>query len=170
MGQRLPQRLAEEGERAPKVISSTLWTPFATRWTRDALSTYPLLGTILDDALAWTSSNAEGEHLTGQIILFLLFMGAEKVVNRIAKRPLMNGAAWYLVAAVIVFMIAVTQGTSAIAAQTELGAGMKAQLQGRVVGTLIGSFLLPVGAAIYYSRKFSRERETAAREASESNA
>lgn len=88
-------------------------------------------------------------------------------MNRIAKRPLMNGSAWYLVAATIVFVIALKQGSSMISARTDLGEAMSAQLYGQLVGGLFGSFLLPVGAAIYYSRKFAREREAAAQEASE---
>jgi uncharacterized membrane protein len=108
-----------------------------------------------------------------QIIVFLLFIGAEKLVNRIAKRPLMNGAAWYLVAAPIMFVIALVHGNSVIAARAEEGvrdSAMHGRLWGSLVGSLIGTFILPVGAAIYYARKFSREKEAAIRDASESTA
>ncbi|RKH40783.1 hypothetical protein D7X55_22765 [Corallococcus sp. AB049A] len=89
----------------------------------------------------------------GPIILFLLFMGAEKVVNRIAKRPLMNGAAWYLGAAAVLFVWTWMRGNSLIAERAGEGAmGMQAEFLGRV----IGHFLLPVGAAIHYARKFER--------------
>jgi hypothetical protein len=104
-----------------------------------------------------------------QIIVFLLFIGAEKLVNRIAKRPLMNGAAWYLVAAPIMFVIALVQGNSLIAARAEEEV-RNAELHGQLWWDLIATFILPVGAAIYYARKFSREREAAARESSASTA
>ncbi|MGE6761084.1 hypothetical protein ACQKGO_23900 [Corallococcus interemptor] len=89
----------------------------------------------------------------GPIILFFLFMGAEKVVNRIAKRPLMNGAAWYLGAAAVAFVWTLKQGSSRIAESAgSVDMGMQAEFLGRV----IGHFLLPVCAAIHYARKFER--------------
>ncbi|WP_375768501.1 hypothetical protein NR798_43620 [Archangium gephyra] len=91
------------------------------------------------------------------IIVFLLFIGAEKLVNRIAKRPVMNGAAWYLPVAAIMFGVELVRLNSAIPEGHE---GQQAQMLGRLVGT----FLIPVGVAIYYARKFSSEKEAAASE------
>jgi predicted transporter len=110
----------------------------------------------------WTRST-EGDLLPVHIhfIVFLLFIGAEKLVNRIAKRPLMNGAAWYLAAAAILFGIALVRINSAVPAGQ---GGTHATLMGQ----LVGNFLIPVGIGIYYARKFSKEKEAAAREAPES--
>ncbi|RKG80721.1 hypothetical protein D7W79_07130 [Corallococcus exercitus] len=92
-----------------------------------------------------------------QIIVFLLFIGAEKLVNRSAKRPLMNGAGWYLVVASIMFVMGFVHINSVVATGDM---GMHAELLGR----LIGIFIFPVGTAIHYARKFSRERVAAASE------
>ncbi|MFY0527992.1 hypothetical protein ACN28I_34165 [Archangium gephyra] len=92
-----------------------------------------------------------------QIIVFLLFIGAEKLVNRIAKRPVLNGAAWYLPVAAIMFGIELVRLNSAI---PEGHASLQAQMLGRLVGT----FLIPVCAAIYYARRFSSARAVAASE------
>ena len=91
------------------------------------------------------------------IIVFLLFIGAEKLVNRIAKRPVMNGAAWYLPVAAIMFGVELMRLNSAI---PEGKMGLHAELMGRLVGT----FLIPVCAAIYYARKFASDRAAAASE------
>ena len=97
--------------------------------------------------------------MVGQIILFLLFMGAEKVVNRQAGRPLMNGASCYLVTAAILFVAMVIFQVNSFPAH--LSSEQNAALSGRLVGGLMGAFLFPVGAAIYYSNKFAREKEAA---------
>lgn len=91
------------------------------------------------------------------IIVFLLFIGAEKLVNRIAKRPVMNGAAWYLAVAAIMFGVELMRLNSAI---PEGKMGLHAELMGRLVGT----FLIPVCVAIYYARKFSSDKAAAASE------
>ena len=96
-----------------------------------------------------------GNNLYVQIIIFLLFIGAEKLVNRAVQRPLMNGSAWYLVAASIMFVLALMHIHSVVPPGD---GGMYAEQ----VGTLIGNFALPAGAAIYYARKFSRQRAAAA--------
>ena len=91
--------------------------------------------------------------MLGNIILFLLFMGAEKLVNRFAGRPVMNGANWYLVVMAILFAVGVSRLSG-----MELTASQHAQM----LGTLVGQLVLPVGVAIYYSRKFSNEKKAAA--------
>ncbi len=99
--------------------------------------------------------------MTGQIILFLLFMAAEKGVNRWARRPLMNGAKWYLVAAPIFFVIMIIQASSLPMPEDP---GLKGRVLGEILGGACGAFLLPVGAAIYYSKKFARAKEATAKE------
>lgn len=98
-----------------------------------------------------------GDILPVQIIVFLLFIGAEKLVNRLAKRPVMNGAAWYLPVAAIMFGVELMHVHSAIPEGSR-------SLQAQMVGRLVGTFLIPVCAAIYYARKFSSDREAAASE------
>jgi hypothetical protein len=92
-----------------------------------------------------------------QIIVFLLFIGAEKLVNRIAKRPVMNGAAWYLPVAAIMFGVELMRVNAAIPEGN-------ASLQSQMLGRLVGTFLIPVCAAIYYARKFSSDKAAAASE------
>lgn len=100
------------------------------------------------------------------IILFLLFMAAEKGVNRWARRPLMNGARWYLVAASIILVIELIQASSLpLPEDPEL----KGRVLGELVGGMCGAFLLPVGAAIYYSKKFARAKEATARQTVQPN-
>jgi hypothetical protein len=97
--------------------------------------------------------------MVGQIILFLLFMGAEKLVNRKAGYPRMNGAGWYLVTAAILFgAILISQASSV---PDSGSAERNAELMGQLIGGLVGAFMLPVGAAIYYSNKFARARAAA---------
>ena len=97
-----------------------------------------------------------------QVILVLLFIGAAQVVNRLAKRPVMNGAAWYLVAAVIVYTSAVDQGRLALNAQSQLTETMRLDLFAELVLRHFGTMLLPACAAIYYARKFSKAKAAAA--------
>ena len=97
--------------------------------------------------------------MLGQIILFLLFMGAEKGVNRIAGRPLMNGAQCYLFAAVIFFVVGLFQVSSVQLPDDSVAQG---QVYGHVFGSMCGAFLLPVGVAIYYSKKFARAKAAGA--------
>lgn len=93
--------------------------------------------------------------MQGQIILFLLFMGAEKGVNRIAGRPLMNGASCYLVAAFIFFVGGLFQVSSA---QLPDGSGARAEVWAHVFVSMCGAFLFPVWAGIHYSMKFANAK------------
>ncbi len=41
---------------------------------------------------------------------------------------------------------------------------MQAEMTGSLMGALVGNFFLPVGAAIYYSRKFPGAQQAASNE------
>ncbi|WP_375766631.1 hypothetical protein NR798_33780 [Archangium gephyra] len=97
-----------------------------------------------------------------QVILFLLFIGAAQVVNRLAKRPVMNGAAWYLVAAVIVYTSAFDRDRLALNAQSQLTETMRLKLLTEMMLRHVRNMLLPACVAIYYARKFSKAKAAAA--------
>jgi hypothetical protein len=96
-----------------------------------------------------------------QIVVFLLFMGVAKGVNRIAGRPLMNGAQYYLIAAAILLIVGLMVQFSAFLKPDDTRALEQVPMG---IGKMIGAFFLPVVAAIYYSNKFSRAKEPASSE------
>jgi hypothetical protein len=86
-------------------------------------------------------------------------MGAEKIVNRTAKRPLLNGAAWYLPAVACWIVIEIIQFSSIKLPEDPV---VQAEMMARMTGAIIGGFFLPVGAAVYYALKFTRAQQPTA--------
>ncbi|WP_375769597.1 hypothetical protein NR798_01565 [Archangium gephyra] len=80
-----------------------------------------------------------------QLFFLLLLMGAGKLVNRIAGRPLMNGAECFLVLEAILFVGAI------------FPSAMRNDAFG--MGEVIGAFIIPVVVGIHYSRKFANTRQ-----------
>jgi len=84
----------------------------------------------------------------GLMFWFLVFMGAAYLINRLLKRQVVNGALFFAVVTVTLFVVA------------QYGA-MRADMDPVKQGELIGAFLLPAGVAIYFARQFQRKKRAA---------
>lgn len=87
----------------------------------------------------------------GQIILFLVFMGLAKLINKVKKRKVINGALAYLGVGSLLLVVSILR----MSFNTEIDSGLKAEL----TGSIFGSMLLPLGAAIYYTIKFRKQKQ-----------
>ena len=88
----------------------------------------------------------------GHILIFLAFMGVAWIVNRIARRPLMNGALFYLVAALLLVINLVVQLFAA-------DSSVPPNARSYVLGQIVGAVLIPAAVAAYYARKFQRQNK-----------
>jgi hypothetical protein len=85
------------------------------------------------------------------IVLFLVFMGVAWVVNKLSKRPVMNGAAWYLGVGLTLLCISVAGVVSSSAIDPEARA--------KIAGNLVGAALIPLAAAVYFANRFKKQKD-----------
>jgi len=93
---------------------------------------------------------SEGTNLVaGLIVAVLLFMLIGWVVNKIARRPLMNWAAWLAGYLLIAFVLSL-----ALILRSPVD-------QAYEIGRHAGLYLAPAIIAILYSRRWRKKRSTA---------
>jgi predicted PurR-regulated permease PerM len=90
---------------------------------------------------------AEGTNLVaGLIVAVLLFMLTGWVVNKIAKRPLMNSAAWLSGYLLIAFALSVV-----VILRSPVD-------QAYEIGRHVGLYLVPATIAMLYARRWRKKR------------
>ncbi|HEX7219645.1 MAG TPA: hypothetical protein VF280_10550 [Burkholderiales bacterium] len=82
----------------------------------------------------------------GLFFWLAVFVAIGWVVNRVLKRPAINGAGLYAVAALAVLVINIAIVTSASPDPER-------------IGTVVGSFLLPLLLAAFLSHRFQKRRK-----------